>query len=43
MHNLYPSLVSINQARSNYRFGMIEGESREFGECDLLGPEIGVS
>ncbi len=30
MHNLYPSLVSINQARSNYQFSMIEGEAREF-------------
>ncbi len=35
MHNLYPSLVSINQARSNYQFAMIEGEAREFGECDF--------
>ncbi len=35
MHNLYPALVSINQARSNYQFGMIEGEIREFGECDF--------
>jgi len=35
MHNLYPSLVSIKQARSNYQFGMIEGEVRKFGECDF--------
>ena len=35
MHNLYPALPSINQARSNYQFGMIEGETREFGECDF--------
>ncbi len=35
LHNLYPSLVSINQARSNYQFGIIEGEAREFGDCDF--------
>ncbi len=35
MHNLYPALASINQARSNYQFGMIEGEVKEFGECDF--------
>ncbi len=35
MHNLYPALPSINQARSNYQFGIIEGEAREFGECDF--------
>ncbi len=35
MHNLYPALPSINQARSNYQLGIIEGEVREFGECDF--------
>ena len=35
LHNLWPSRADINQARSNYRFAMIEGELREFGECDF--------
>ncbi len=35
LHNLYPSRADINRARSNYRFAMIEGELREFGECDF--------
>ncbi len=35
LHNLYPSRADINRARSNFRFGMIEGEDREFGECDF--------
>ncbi len=35
LHNLYPSRADINRARSNFRFGMIEGEEREFGECDF--------
>lgn len=35
LHNLYPSLANINQARSNHLFGIIEGEAREFGECDF--------
>ena len=35
LHNLYPSRADINRARSNYRFAIIEGEEREFGECDF--------
>lgn len=35
LHNLYTCRADINQARSNYRFGMIEGEEREFGQCDF--------
>ncbi len=35
LHNLYPSRADINRARSNYRFAIIEGELREFGECDF--------
>jgi len=35
LHNLYPARADINRARSNYRFAIIEGEEREFGECDF--------
>lgn len=35
LHNLYPSLATINRARSNHLFGMIDGEAREFGDCDF--------
>ncbi len=35
LYNLYPARADINRARSNFRFGMIEGEEREFGECDF--------
>ena len=35
LHNLYPALATINRARSNYRFGDIPGEAREFGDCDF--------
>lgn len=35
MHNLTPVVGSLNAVRSNYRFGMIPGEPREFGACDF--------
>ena len=35
MHNLWPTVGEVNERRSNYRFGMIEGEHRAFGACDL--------
>jgi deoxyribonuclease I len=35
MHNLYPARSEINQARSSYAFGMINGEKRNFGRCDF--------
>lgn len=35
LHNLYPARLDINRARSNFLFVMIEGEPREFGECDF--------
>ncbi|QFY89899.1 endonuclease [Magnetovirga frankeli] len=35
MHNLYPAIGELNADRSNYRFGMIEGEPRIYGECDF--------
>ncbi len=35
LHNLYPADSSINEARSNFRFGNIAGEQRVFGSCDF--------
>lgn len=35
MYNLVPAVGKINALRSNYSFGMIPGEKREFGSCDM--------
>ncbi len=35
LHNIYPALIQINKARSNYRFGDIAGEKRQFAACDF--------
>lgn len=35
LHNLFPSLTALNNARSSYAFGVIEGEPRSFGDCDF--------
>lgn len=35
LYNLYPAVGEINGLRSNYRFGMIAGEHRDFGICDM--------
>ena len=35
MHNLWPTIGEVNEARSNYRFGLIDGELRVFGRCDV--------
>ena len=35
LHNLYPSRVDVNDARSAYRFGEVPGERRAFGDCDF--------
>ena len=35
LHNLYPSRSDVNKARSNYRFTIIAGEQRVFGQCDF--------
>lgn len=35
MHNLYPSLRQINEARGSYPFGDLWGEERNFGDCDF--------
>jgi len=35
INNLAPAIGEINADRSNYRFGMIEGEKRAYGACDV--------
>ncbi len=35
LHNIYPAIRVVNKARSNYRFGEVAGESRQFGTCDF--------
>jgi deoxyribonuclease I len=35
MHNLFPSIGELNGDRSNFVFGEIDGEEREYGECDF--------
>ncbi len=35
LHNLYPARKKINRNRSSYAFGIIKGERREYGQCDV--------
>ncbi len=35
LYNLRPAVAKINRARSNYPYGIIEGEKRKFGQCDV--------
>ena len=35
MFNLYPEIGEVNGRRSNYSMAIINGEKREFGECDV--------
>ncbi len=35
LHNIYPAVIRINKARSNFRFGDVPGEKRFFGSCDF--------
>ncbi len=35
MHNLVPAIGEINGDRSNFRYGMIEGERRIYGKVDM--------
>lgn len=35
MHNLVPAVGEVNGDRSNYRYGMLEGERRAYGACDV--------
>ena len=33
--NLVPAIGEVNGDRSNYRFGMVAGEARNYGSCDI--------
>lgn len=35
LYNLVPAVGELNGDRSNFRFGMIEGEPRAYGACDF--------
>jgi deoxyribonuclease-1 len=35
LHNLQPAVGELNADRSNFSFGMIPGEPRNYGECDF--------
>jgi len=35
MYNLYPAIGEVNGRRSNYPMGIISGEARQFGACDV--------
>lgn len=35
LHNLVPAVGAVNGARSNIPFGMIVGEERKYGDCDV--------
>jgi deoxyribonuclease I len=35
LHNLVPAVGELNGDRSNFQYGMIEGESRVYGRCDF--------
>ncbi|WP_432473354.1 endonuclease [Amphritea sp. HPY] len=34
MHNLVPAIGEVNGDRSNFKYGMLEGEARVYGKCD---------
>ncbi len=35
LHNLWPSIGEVNAERSNFRFGVLSGEPRDYGRCDF--------
>jgi len=35
LYNLVPEIGELNAERSNYQFGIIEGEERQYGQCDF--------
>jgi deoxyribonuclease-1 len=35
LHNLFPSVGEVNGDRSNYRWGVLSGEPRAYGQCDF--------
>lgn len=35
MHNLYPALREVNEARGSYAYALIAGEQHDFADCDF--------
>ena len=35
LHNLVPAIGELNLRRSDFAFGYVDGEEREYGECDF--------
>ena len=35
LYNLVPEIGELNADRRNYQFGLVEGEEREYGQCDF--------
>ena len=35
LYNFVPTVGEVNKIRSNYKMGIIDGETREFGKCDV--------
>lgn len=35
LHNLVPAIGEVNGDRSNFKYGMIEGEKRAYGKCNI--------
>lgn len=35
LHNLFPAVGEVNGDRSNYNWGMISGEKRSYGQCNI--------
>ncbi|PTQ89388.1 endonuclease [Agitococcus lubricus] len=35
LHNLFPAVGEVNGDRSNYNWGMVEGNKREYGACPI--------
>ncbi|MGI9449570.1 MAG: endonuclease [Geminicoccaceae bacterium] len=35
LHNLWPTIGEVNERRRNFGFGLIDGERRVFGRCDV--------
>jgi len=35
LHNIYPVLAMTGSARKDYQFGLVDGEFRDFFECDF--------
>ena len=35
LHNLFPAVGEVNGDRSNFNWGMVEGNKREYGACPM--------